>query len=78
MSNNKVVLDVESLYSFELADIRNRLTQMENGRISEITHAGYDGSLATNVVKLREDFEKLISDIKYGRTTSHDQLDDLF
>lgn len=45
-------VDVVNKYEGELLQIKNKLNQLENGRIYELTNAKMDGTLATNIEKL--------------------------
>ena len=64
MSENKLDYEISKRYSHELSDIANKLTQLENGRIYELTSATMDGYLATNIVQLRKMFAELLEKIQ--------------
>lgn len=57
-------IDLKRDFSHELNDIGNRLRNMENGRVYELSGAQMDGYLATNVAKLREAIEDLLLKIE--------------
>ena len=61
MSGKKLDYEITDEYSHEILDIRNKLNQLENGRIYELSDAKMDGYLATNISELRE----LIIDLLY-------------
>ena len=61
MSDKKLEDEITDEYSHEILDIRNKLNQLENGRIYELSGAKMDGYLATNISELRE----LIIDLLY-------------
>jgi len=52
MSEKKV--DITGKYSREIQNIKNKLQQLEDGRIYEKTGAQMDGYLATNIGQLRK------------------------
>ena len=76
MSDKKV--DVTKKYSRELQDIANKLRDLENGRIYELSGAEMDGYLVTNVRQLKEMIETLISKIEYGEDSINDKLLEVF
>lgn len=47
-------VDIIDRYSSEISDIKNKLNQLEKGRIYELTGAKMDGYLSTNIEQLRE------------------------
>lgn len=57
--NHKV--DVIKRYEHEIMNIKNKLNQLEKGRVYEISKAKMDGYLATNIEQLKE----MIVDLLY-------------
>lgn len=72
MSDKKI--DVTNKYSHEIIDIKNKLQQLENGRIYEMTGAQMDGYLATNIDQLKKMIAELIEKIEYDEDSISDQL----
>ncbi|MGD7021502.1 hypothetical protein ACQCVK_02855 [Rossellomorea vietnamensis] len=62
-------------YSSEIAEIAYILKNLEAGRIYENTGARMDGSLATNVAKLREKIAILLSKIENNDESFQDKFD---
>lgn len=75
---NKEKLGITKKYSREIQDILNKLSDLENGRIYELTKAQMDGYLATNIVQLRKMFKELISKIDNQEPSINDELGALF
>lgn len=71
-------LGITDKYSREIEEIANKLRDLENNRIKEVTHANMDGSLATNVQKLRKMLNELIYKIDNQSPSINDDLADLF
>ena len=76
MSEAKV--DVTKKYSREIQDMANKLRDLEQGRIYELTQARMDGYLATNINQLREMIIDLIRKIEYGKESINDRLYEIF
>ncbi|WP_242295014.1 hypothetical protein [Bacillus cereus group sp. BfR-BA-01381] len=72
------IIDVRHAYSTEVLEINNKLKQLENGRILEISRANMDGSLAHNIQSLREMLNDLFSKIEYGKDSIDDEIATLF
>lgn len=66
MEKQKLDYSIADTYSFELEEIRNKLAQMESGRIYELSGAQMDGYLATNIRQLRKMIAVLLSKIQNG------------
>ena len=66
MSERKLNYDLEKVYSHEFNNIRNRLNQLEEGRVYELSHVKMDGYLSTQIVKLRKDLTELFNKIQNG------------
>lgn len=64
MGENKLNYEISKRYSHELSDIANKLTQLENNRVYELSGAKMDGYLATNVAQLRKMFAELLRKIQ--------------
>lgn len=76
MSDKKI--DITGKYSREIQDIKNKLQQLENGRIYEMTGAQMDGYLATNIGQLKKMIAELIEKIEYDEDSISDQLSQAF
>jgi hypothetical protein len=72
MSENN--LGIAKRYSMEIQDIGNKLRDLENGRIYELTDAQMDGYLATNIIHLR----KMISELLHKIDNQKDSVSDEF
>ena len=70
-------VDVINQYNRELMNIKNKLIQLENGRVYDLTGVQMDGYLATNIVQLREMIEDLIYKIEYGEESINERLKDV-
>ena len=64
MGDNKLSYKISKRYSHELADIENKLVQLENNRVYELNDAKMDGYLATNIAQLRKMFAELLDKIQ--------------
>lgn len=53
-------MDIKNRYSIELDEIRNYLTDLENGRIYELTRTPGTASCATLAKHLKEDIAALL------------------
>lgn len=67
-------IDIENRFSKELNDIRNKLTQLKNGRVYEISRATMDGYLATNIEQLEKMIDELINKIEYGKKSFSEEI----
>lgn len=67
-------VDITGKYSREVQDILNKLQQLENGRIYELSKAQMDGYLATNVGQLKKMIQTLIYKVEYGKDSINDEL----
>jgi hypothetical protein len=67
-------VDVTNKYNHEILDIKDKLRQLENGRVYELSKAQIDGYLATNVAQLRRMIAELIYKIEYGKDSISDEL----
>lgn len=74
----KKLIDVRHAYSTEVLEINNKLKQLENGRILELSRANMDGSLAHNIQSLREMLNDLFNKIEYGKDSIGDEIATLF
>jgi len=61
-------------FSHELGEIAYRLQCMEKGLVYERTQAPGDGSLATNIAKLKKDLADLFAKIEGRRPSAEDEL----
>lgn len=67
-------IDLKRDFSRELDEIAYRLQRMEKGLIYERTQAPGDGSLATNVVKLKEELADLFAKIEGRKPSVEDEI----
>jgi len=74
MDKQKLNYNIADIYSFELEEIRNKLVQMESGRIYELSGAQMDGYLATNIRQLRKMIAELLSKIQNGAEGTDEEL----
>lgn len=74
MGKTKLNYKISDCYSHELNNIRNKLDQMECGRIYELSRAQMDGYLATNVEQLREMIADLLYKIQNGEDGRIEEL----
>lgn len=72
------IVNVTDMYNHELLEIKNKLSQFENGRIYELSNAQMDGYLSTNVKQLEKMIAKLIYKIEYGKDSVEDQFSEIF
>ncbi|WP_424475534.1 hypothetical protein [Oceanobacillus kimchii] len=75
---SKIQIDLDKFYSKEINNIMNMLNHLENGRIYEKTDNRSDGYLATNIAELRHEISYLLEEIKFGKTTSYDEMQSIF
>ena len=68
-----MIVDVSDRYSVEILDIKNKLNQLEKGRIYELTHAKMDGYLSTNIEQLRESINDLLYKIEYNKESANEK-----
>lgn len=57
---SKLDYEISERYKAELLDIRNKLNQMERGRVYELSRAQMDGRLDTNINQLRDMLNDLL------------------
>jgi len=76
MSENN--LGIARKYSMEIQDIANKLKDLENGRIYELTRAQMDGYLATNIIQLRKMISELLHKIDNQKDSTSDELSIFF
>jgi hypothetical protein len=72
MSENN--LGIAKRYSMEIQDIANKLRDLENGRIYELTNAQMDGYLATNIIQLRKMIRELLHKIDNQKDSVSDEF----
>lgn len=65
-------IDITNKYSYEIQDIFNKLQQLKDGRIYELTNANaqMDGYLSNNVIHLTKMINDLINKIEYGKDST--------
>ncbi|MFK8793684.1 hypothetical protein [Planococcus plakortidis] len=74
----KVKLGIKEKYSYELLQIQDKITQLENGRVQEISRANMDGSLNTVARNLDKMIKDLIEKIDNQLPSTYDKIDVLF
>ena len=67
-------VDVIKKYEHEVLNIKNKLNQLENGRVYEINNAKMDGYLAKNIEQLRDMLADLLYKIEYGEESFGEEL----
>ena len=77
MSEKKLDYEISKKYSHELQEIRNKLDQLEKGRIYELSGATMDGYLATNIDQLKKMIGELLSKIQAGEDGTAERLADI-
>lgn len=73
MIMNKIA-DISDRYSSEISDIKNKLNQLEKGRIYELTGAKMDGHLSTNIEQLRESISDLLYKIEFNKESMNEKI----
>lgn len=67
-------VDVKNKYIREIMDIRNKLNQLEKGRVYDLTKIQTDGYLSTNIHQLKEMLNDLINKIEYDEESANEKL----
>ncbi|EOR24975.1 hypothetical protein A499_06485 [Niallia nealsonii AAU1] len=70
--------EVRRRYSHEINEVANKLRDLENGRIKEITDVNMDGYLSTNIISLRKDLNDLFAKVVNGSDSVTDEFDKWF
>ncbi len=68
------VVDVSDRYSAEILNIKNKLNQLEKGRVYELTGAKMDGYLSTNIEQLRESINDLLYKIEFNKESINEKV----
>ena len=71
-------IDIANKYSDELLEIQNKLQQLKDKRVYEISNAGCDGFLANNIEQLEKMINKLLNKIEYGKDSISDKISECF
>ena len=71
---SKLDYDISEKYGYELGEIKDKLDQMERGRVYELSRAQMDGYLATNVHKLRIMINDLLNKIQNGEQGTNERI----
>ena len=71
-------IDIVNKYSDELSDIQNKLQQLKDRQVYEISNVRGDGYLANNVEQLKKMISKLLYKIEYGKDSITDEIAELF
>ena len=67
-------VDIIGKYQQEILDIKNKLTQLDRGRVYEISNIKTDGYLSTNIEDLRKMLADLIYKIEQGKDSTMEKL----
>lgn len=70
--------DVTKTYRLELRKIKDKMDDLEQGRIYEKTNYGPYGYLNTNIVKLKEMLNDLLHKIEYSEQSDEERLSQAF
>ena len=74
MEKQKLNYEISKSYSHELNKIRNKLKQLEDGRVYELSGAKMDGFLSTNIAQLRGMIAELLNKIQNGEDGTAEDL----
>lgn len=77
MSERKLNYKISEEYRHEINDIKNKLNQLERGRIYELSRVPMDGYLATNIEQLRNMLNDLLNKIQNGSDGTDAELADI-
>lgn len=77
MESRRLDYKISERYGYELNEIANKLKQMENGRVYELSRAQSDGYLATNVGQLRDKINELLNKIQNGTESTDERIADI-
>lgn len=68
------VVEVSDRYNAEILNIKNKLNQLEKGRIYELTGAKMDGSLTNIIEQLRESINDLLYKIEFNKESINEKI----
>lgn len=71
-------LGIPENYSREIQEIGNKLRDLENNRIYELSGAQMDGYLNTNALQLKKMLNRLLNKIDNQSPSINDELEDFF
>lgn len=71
---SKLDYEISDRYSNELGNIRNKLDQLERGRIYELSHVPMDGYLETNIKQLRTMIGELLGKIQNDECGNNERI----
>ncbi|EJV74523.1 hypothetical protein bcgnr5411_54000 [Bacillus cereus] len=74
MMKKEKVIDIRNGYGMEVDNIRTKLSELENGRIYELTGARMDGSIAQNIQRLKDMLNDLCNKIEYGKDSMIEEI----
>lgn len=77
MNTRKLDYKISEEYSLELNDIKNKLNQLERGRVYELSGVQMDGYLATNIEQLKKKLNELLNKIQNGEEGTDSRLADI-
>lgn len=75
--SKKLDYQISKRYSHELGDIANKLDQLENGRIYELSRAAMDGYLVTNIRQLRKMIAELLDKIQNDEESVSERITEI-
>lgn len=75
--SNKLDYEIPKRYSHELGEIANKLDQLENGRVYELSRAPMDGYLATNIKQLRRMIAELLDKIQNDEQGTSERISEM-
>lgn len=75
--SNKLDYEIPKRYSHELGEIANKLDQLENGRVYELSRATMDGYLATNIKQLRRMIAELLDKIQNDEHGTSERISEM-
>jgi len=70
-------VDVTRRYRHEILNIKNKLQQLKDGKIYDLTGAKMDGYLSTNISQLEEMIDELIDKVEYCKKSTTEKLSEL-
>ena len=75
--SNKLDYEIPKRYSHELGEIANKLDQLENGRVYELSRTTMDEYLATNIKQLRRMIAELLDKIQNDEQGTSERISEM-
>lgn len=75
---NKKLVNVMDRYSHEINEIKNRLIQLENGKVYDLTNCKGDGYLSTHIQKLESQLNELLLKIEFDKPGIQEKIGSYF